>query len=172
MNSTPVKVSFTMLPRNMFTGCGVRNRLAYPDTSFSTDHVMPSGDGSGVEVLKTITPPMVSQPSRSNCRPLTAPSMRSTTLAHGPGQAAGGVWALTKTLKSANPWSTICSVHDLVGGLATGGPAVRGLSQLVPNSAGGVAAALPNTSTATSATSTEIRLICRLPGSITIVYSD
>src|SRR5947209_1814668 len=118
----------------MLTVCGARNRAAYSETSLSTDQVMPSGDGSGVEVFSTITPPMVSQPSRSNWRPLTAPSRCSTTLAHGPGQPAGGVYALTKSLKSANPWSTTCSVHERVGGVATGGAAVRGLSQLLPNS--------------------------------------
>ena len=63
-------------------------------TSFSTDHRMPTGDGSGVEVLSTVTPPISSQPSRSNCRPATAPDIRSTTFAHGPAQSAGGMYAL------------------------------------------------------------------------------
>src|SRR5947208_1050321 len=66
MSRTPVKVSLTMLPRNMSTSAGARSTGVYPVTSFSTDHRMPSGDGSGVEVLKTVTTPISSQPSRSN----------------------------------------------------------------------------------------------------------
>jgi hypothetical protein len=91
MFSTPVYVSSTVLPRYITTCRGARSSGAYPLTSLSTDQAMPSADGSGVDVLNTMTPPMVSQPSRSNCRPLTLPERCSTTFAHGPGQAAGGV---------------------------------------------------------------------------------
>src|SRR5947199_7242515 len=68
--------------------------------------------------------------------------------------------------KLTNWWSTIRSVHEWVGGTATGGPAVRGSSQSVPNSVGGAAACAapppPSRTTATRATRV-VQRIAHLP---------
>src|SRR5438270_8016941 len=57
-------------------------------------------------------------------------------------------------------------VHEWVGGTATGGPAVRGSSQSVPNSVGGAAACAapppPSRTTATRATRV-VQRIAHLP---------
>jgi hypothetical protein len=51
-------VSSTTLPISISTGCGRVSSDAYSDRSFSTDQEMPSAEGSGVDVLKTVTPPI------------------------------------------------------------------------------------------------------------------
>ncbi len=96
--------------------------------SFSTCQLMPSVLGSGVDVRKTPTPPMVMWPRRSYWTPLTEPCIFSTTFDHGPLQAAGGVYVEVYGSKFLKPFRTISTEQCLVFGTATGGAGVRGSS--------------------------------------------
>ncbi len=98
---------------------------------------MPSGEGCGVEVRRTSTPPMWRWPRRSYWRPLTLPSIRSTTLLQLAPQPLGGVYVPVYGVKSLN-WAsaTVTSQDFPPTGLVTVGAAVTGSCQSVPNSAG------------------------------------
>src|SRR5690349_6858146 len=118
----------------MVTGWAVARTGLYSVMSFSTVHLIPSTEGSGVDVLNTLTPPISRRPNRSNCRPATAPDSLSTTLAHGPWHAAGGVNVPWYGSKLTNLLSTMRTVHDGPDGRGIEGAAIWGSSQSLPNS--------------------------------------
>src|SRR5882724_13720180 len=83
-------------------------------------------DGSAVVPKYRSTPPSQMLAVRSNCRPaVTEKSAASTTLAHGPGHAAGGAKSNSFGVKSANAMpANSGTTHGVVAGTLTGGSAV------------------------------------------------